>query len=169
MEEVKKIVFDIDGVLIEADGEVRKEKYRALFELGMELINDPAYGGSNWLFERLKEKYDRGIYIDPRFYRLINPDTPAILEELAKKYELYACSLAEKTVSLAKLKASGIDKYFKDILLKPIKFNDKTIAVVEDRIIDYGDCCFIRFHYGQHKNQIGRVDKVINNLNELLQ
>jgi len=165
---MKSIIFDVDGVLIEADDEVRHEKYRRLFEWGMELIDAPDYGGSSWMFSKLKQKYDDGVEIDPHFYRLINPQTPDILGKLSERFDLFACSLACESITLAKLKATGIDTFFKGIYRKPIKLDDKTIAVVEDRVIDYGNCFFIKFNHGQYGNQVAKADLVITNLGELL-
>lgn len=164
---IKEIIFDVDGVLIEADGSVRYEKYKQLFRWGLELVNSLDYGGSSWMFRCLKAKYDAGIEIAPQFYRLINPETPRILAELSLNCDLYACSLACKPMTMAKLKATGIAGYFKDILVKPLRLDSRSIAVVEDRNIDYGDCFFIKFDYGQHKGQTDEADLTITNIGEL--
>ena len=165
---IKKLIFDVDGVLIEADS-IRYEKYFTLFMWGLELIKSPDYGGSSWMFEKLKDRYDRGVEIDPSMYRLIDPSTPKVLEELSKKFDLYACSLASKEITLSKLRSTGIDKYFKDVLLKPFKADHET-AVIEDRKIDYGDCFFIKFNHGQYKDNADLTisNLTITSLNELL-
>lgn len=164
---IKEIMFDIDGVLIEADKEIRVEKYKSLFERGLNLVKGSKYSGSSWLFPLLKEMYDNGEYcVDPLHYKLINKDTVEILKELSKKYKLSACSLANVKTSKQKLRATNIIKYFKEIKLKPLPKGNKSIALVDDRDVSKG-YYNIKFNYGKHKKSFKEADKTINNINEL--
>jgi len=169
--DIKTIIFDIDGVLIEADKEVRIQKYKDLFRQGMELVKSKNYAGSSWLFAEMKRRYDNGEYkVNPKYYKLINKDTHKILSELEKRYDLFACSLASKSVTMEKLKITGLMRYFKDILLKPLGVGRKEIAVVDDRFNSgFGNGFYIiKFNHGQHKKEEGVCDMQIDNIKELL-
>lgn len=168
---LKEIIFDIDGVLIEADEEIRLEKYKSLFKKGLELVASKEYGGTKWLFPKLKLMYDIGDYeVDPSLYKLIEPDAAITLEKLSKKYTLHACSLAKIDASWEKLEAAGILKYFKSIMLKPLPTGDKSIAIVDDRYSpELGEGYYgIKYNYGQHKGQDSEASKTINSIKELL-
>lgn len=167
---IKTIIFDIDGVLIEGDKKIRVEKYKSTFKMGLDLVRSKEYRDSKWLFKKVKKIYDDGQYhVDPVHYKLINKDTAKILKKLSKKYKLYACSLANVETSMEKLKAVGIYKYFRGIMLKPLSNGNKSIAFVDDRYVPkFGKGFYvIKFNYGQHKNQVSKADKVISNLEEL--
>ena len=166
---IKKIIFDVDGVLIEAD-KIRIQKYRELFKKGMEMVKSELYAGTDWLFPKLKQMYDDGVIIENRYYKLINKNTPAILEELSKKYELSVYSKSIPEVTKIKLEATGIDKYFKDIYVKPLEKGNKSIAVVDDRFNEsFGKGYYtIKFNNGQHKDRGIITDKVISNISELI-
>jgi phosphoglycolate phosphatase-like HAD superfamily hydrolase len=166
----KKIIFDVDGVLIEADQRVRVEKYKELFRLGMKMVKSKEYAGTNWLFPRLKQRYDDGVSINKRYYRLINKKTPDILWELAQKYDLYTCSLADDKITKDKLEATGISKFFSGNFKKPLGRGNKKTAVVDDRYnAGFGNGYYvIKFNRGQHKDQNQKADKVITNIKELL-
>jgi len=168
MSKLKKIIFDVDGVLIEAD-KIRIQKYKELFKKGMEMVKSDLYAGTDWLFPKLKEMYDDGVIIEDKFYKLINKKTPKILDRLSKKYELCVYSRSSKEVTEHKLKATGIDKYFKDIYVKPLERGRKSIAVVDDRFNEsFGKGYYtIKFNYGQHKDRGIITDKVISNIKEL--
>lgn len=164
---IHTIIFDIDGVLVNADGIVRIKKYEKLFKMGMEIAKSKEYGGTKWMFEKLKEIYDKGYDIDSKYYKLVENETPRILEDLSSRFKLYACSMATKGVSLKKLKATNIDKYFIGVFENPVPIKGEGVAMVDDRIKDLEGFYYIHYAHGQYKDQKGRADMVIHNLNEL--
>ena len=161
----KNMVFDVDGTLVEADDKVRIEKYKVLFKDAMKLVKSQDYDGCAWLFAKLKTMYDDGVTIKPKYYKLINKNTGKILAKLSERYELYATSWASKEITLEKLKATGIDKYFIDV----IRFKDsKKVIVVDDRPKSFKNAYFVKFEYGQYKGSECKADKYINTLEDLL-
>lgn len=161
----KNMVFDVDGTLVEADDKVRIEKYKVLFKDAMKLVKSQDYDGCAWLFAKLKTMYDDGVTIKPKYYKLINKNTGKILEELSKKYDLYATSWASKEITLEKLKATHIDKYFIDV----IKFKDnKNVIVVDDRPKSFEKAHFIKLEYGQYKGSKCNADQYIDDLSQLI-
>jgi len=168
----KVIFFDVDGVLIDAD-KIREAKYIELAKEMVKLSTDPEYGGSSWIFKKLKEYYDIGVMIDPKLYKLVDENIPSILEALKEKYILIACSKAGIEVNKAKFKATGIDKYFDKIITKPIPDTYEDFIVVDDRFTeefcDRSKAYVVKFNNGQHKGLSSDYDAVIDNLGELIE
>lgn len=161
----KKMVFDVDGTLVEADYKVRIEKYKVLFKDAMKLVKSKDYDGCAWLFTKLKTMYDDGVTIKPKYYKLINKNTGKILAKLSEKYDLYATSWASKEITLEKLRATKIDKYFIDV----IKFKDnKNVIVVDDRPKSFEKAYFVKLEHGQYKGHKCSADKYIDTLEGLL-
>ena len=133
------------------------------------MVTSEFYAGTDWLFPKLKQIYDDGVLIGDKFYKLINKKTPEILEQLSKKYELCVYSRSNPDITLRKLEAVGIDKYFQKIYKKPLERGRKSIAVVDDRFNEsFGKGYYtIKFNYGQHKDRGIITDKVISNIKEL--
>ncbi|MCK9461609.1 MAG: hypothetical protein M0R80_18425 [Proteobacteria bacterium] len=175
---MKALIFDVDGVLIEADDRIRIKKYRKLFKDGLKLAKSPDYDGSKWIFDKLKSQYDLGVRINPRHYKLINKNTAKILKKLSEKYLLCVTSWADQGITREKLVATGIWKYFEGGFIKGEELeNGRTphftffqideVVRVDDRpkkMTQY----FIKFEYGQYKGQKCEADQYIENLEGLL-
>jgi FMN phosphatase YigB (HAD superfamily) len=160
---IKRIIFDIDGVLIKADGDVRTQKYKKLFDIALGWTKDDEYNGTTWMFDRMKGLYDKGFSMDN--WKLLDKNIPDILEKLSKKYVLYACSVAKQEITKEKLKKTGILKYFADIFNVPPVMDDT--AIVDDRPKDYPDFYYIRFQNGKYAGNKSNHNKKIKNLKQL--
>ena len=165
------IFFDIDGVLIEADN-IRIENYKEISREMLKLSESPDYGGSAWIFKKLKGLYDKGVVIDPKHYKMIDIRLPIILKALKEKYKLIACSKASVEMSNRKLKATDIAKYFDKVIEKPIPDIYGKFILVDDRytagFCNRDNAYIIKFYHGQHKEESKDYDAVITDLGELI-
>jgi len=162
-QKIKAIIFDVDGVLIDADYS-RVEKYRILCEeLGVNFdsirkdLESKNYSGVDWLCDRhglsdeFKKRYADGIIVDTKFYPAF-PKTQKTLEALRQSdIRLIAYSAAEKAITTEKLRYNGLYDYFEKLFCgndgdsnnkeKVIKnaidylgLPGNEIAIVDDRI-----------------------------------
>lgn len=170
---ITTIIFDVDGVLIEADNDIRIKKYEKLFRDGLDLVKSPDYNGSKWLFDILKNNYDVGVRIDPEHYQLTEKDLEVTLARLATKYDLYVTSWADEEITMDKLKATRINGFFKGYV--PGEKLDKLIsvypdaAIVDDRPKKFSpNLFFIKLDYGQYAGQECGANWRIEKVSDLL-
>ncbi len=160
---IKAIIFDVDGVLIDADYS-RVEKYRNLceeFDIDftkefVSKITSSSYSGIDWLCNKLhlsdefKKRYADGIDINIKFYPAFF-GTKESLEKLKQTKRLVAYSAADEKITLEKLKYNNIDNYFEKIFcgnegdsndkskvikdaLEYLQLDSSEIAIVDDRV-----------------------------------
>lgn len=160
---IKAIIFDVDGVLIDADYS-REEKYRKVCKMlkvkftneFKEVIHSKNYSGIDYVQKKLNlskyfvKQYADGVDIDLSFYPAYY-GTDSVLYLLSKKYRLVAYSAASSYLTLEKLNYNNLMPYFEEMFcgndgdsnskkqniedaIHYLDLKPEEIAIVDDRV-----------------------------------
>ncbi len=166
MKDIKAIIFDYDGVIMDSFGSVFKAYKKICYELGVvcpDNIDDfKGIYGYNYreLHKNLGIKESDTEFIHDFFKREIAksehkifPGIIKVLDYLSKEYELFLVTASHSDEVLKKLKIFNLERFFKKVycgadqkirkgeliksLLKEKNYSVNDIISIGDRLIDY--------------------------------